>query len=140
MKRLILSIFVLILFSCGRNESHPTQFIKNKDFITIPGIFYFKSIKVVVKEFNDGSLIYGVVDSKDHVIYQQSIVETFSNYSKWILYIDDKDNIWFYTGDLQLTTVLLKVKDSKTDYVYKKIANDDIKIPSEMKEKMNTNH
>jgi len=135
MKSLILSIFVLVIFSCNSKESSQ-RFIKNDEFITVPGIFYFKSIKIEVKEFNDGSLLYGIADKKSNIIYQQNINETFSNYSKWMLYVDDKDNIWFYTGDLQLTSVLLKGNNSKTDYVYKKIIDNSIKIPEAMKKKI----
>lgn len=122
--------------SCGRNDKS-NQFLKANDFVTEAGIYYYKDSKIVVKEFKDGSLVYGVFDKRNNIIYQQSIIESFSN-SKWLIYIDLADNIWFYTSDLQLTSVLLKENGDGIDYNYKKITNDSIKIPEEMKSKINS--
>lgn len=134
MKRIIL-LMLIFIFSCDRNEKD-NQFIKNNEFISEPGVYYYKSTRIIVKEFKDGSLIYGIADKLNNIIYQQNINQSFSNNGNWAIFIDQKDNIWFYTSDLQLTTVLIKGSTANT-YTYKKIANDSADIPNEMKSKIN---
>jgi len=123
--------------SCDRNDKD-NQFVKNNEFISAPGIYYHKSTKIIVKEFKDGSLIYGIADKLNNIIYQQNINQSFSNSGNWSIFIDQKDNIWFHTSDLQLTTVLIKESTANT-YTYKKIANNSADIPSKMKSKIEVN-
>lgn len=134
MKSLILSLLLVTIFSCNSHENK-TMFIKNEEFITTTGVFYFKSIKIIVKEFEDGSLIFGIADNRSKIIYQQNINESFKN-NGWMIFIDSKDNIWFHTTDLQITSVLLKTETSRINYNYQIISNDDVKIPPKMKDKM----
>ncbi|WP_428232719.1 hypothetical protein [Flavobacterium sp.] len=130
MKKALLMVLVFIC-SCCKNDNN--QFIKDNEFISQPGNYYHKSIKIIVKEFKDGSLIYGIADLRNNIIYQQDINKSFSNNSRWVLYIDKKDNIWFHTSDLQLTSVLLK-GNLKYDYTYKRIyGNNTMPIPNEFK-------
>ncbi|WDF61673.1 hypothetical protein PQ462_09845 [Flavobacterium sp. KACC 22758] len=133
MKKLLLVLLVFIC-SCCKNDND--RFIKNNEFISEPGNYYHKTIKIIVKEFKDGSLIYGIADLKNNIIYQQEINHSFSNNSRWVLYIDKNDNIWFHTSDLQLTSVLLK-GNRKDEYVYKRINdNNTVPIPNEFKLKL----
>lgn len=133
MKKLLLVLLVFIC-SCCKNDNN--RFIKNNEFISEPGNYYHKTIKIIVKEFKDGSLIYGIADLKNNIIYQQEINHSFSNNSRWVLYIDKNDNIWFHTSDLQLTSVLLK-GNRKDEYVYKRINdNNTVPIPNEFKLKL----
>ena len=130
-------LIIILMFSCDRNEKS-NKFIKNNEFISEPGIYYHKSTKVIVKEFKDGSLIYGIADKRNNIIYQQSINQSFSDNGSWMIFIDTKDNIWFYTSDLQLTTVLVKQSETSS-YVYKKITDNNTDIPNKMKSKMEVN-
>jgi hypothetical protein len=133
MKKLLLVLLVFIC-SCCKNDND--RFIKNNEFISEPGNYYHKTIKIIVKEFKDGSLIYGIADLKNNIIYQQEINHSFSNNSRWVLYIDKNDNIWFHTSDLQLTSVLLK-GSRKDEYVYRIIHdNNTVPIPNEFKLKL----
>lgn len=131
MKRLIILI-IIFMFSCQKEDKN-NQFIKGNQFVDAPGIYYHKKIKIIIKEFNDGSLIYGIADKLNNIIYQQNINQSFSNNSNWFLFIDQNDNIWFFTSDLQLTTVLIKENET---YEYKKIAKNSNEIPNEMKTKI----
>ncbi len=119
------------MFSCNRNDNDKL-FIKNNEFISEPGVYYHKRTKIIVKEFKDGSLIYGLADKRNNIIYQQNINQSFSNNGSWMIFIDEKDNIWFYTSDLQLTTVLIKEKAEDT-YTYKKITDSSFAMPDKMK-------
>lgn len=133
MKKTLLIILIFICLCCKNDNA---QFVKNNSFISESGIYYHKAIKIIVKEFKDGSLIYGIADQRNNIIYQQNINQSFNNNSKWILYIDQKDNIWFYTSDLQLTTVLIK-GNLDNAYVYKKIdGNNTMAIPDELKSRI----
>ena len=119
------------MFSCNRNDNDKL-FIKNNEFISEPGVYYHKRTKIIVKEFKDGSLIYGLADKRNNIIYQQNINQSFSNNGSWMIFIDEKDNIWFYTSDLQLTTVLIKEKAEDT-YTYKKKTDSSFAMPDKMK-------
>ncbi len=130
MKQILLFMLVF-MFSCNRNDNDKL-FIKNNEFIFEPGIYYHKRAKIIVKEFKDGSLIYGLADKRNNIIYQQNINQSFSNNGSWMIFIDEKDNIWFYTSDLQLTTVLIKEKAEDT-YTYKKITDSSFAMPDKMK-------
>lgn len=133
MKNVILLMLIFIC-SCDRNDK-TSPFIKNNEFISKPGIYYHKTTKIIVKEFKDGSLIYGIADRQNNIIYQQNINQSFSNNGNWMIFIDNKDNIWFHTSDLQLTTVLKKESIANT-YTYKKMDNNSDDIPSEMMSKL----
>jgi hypothetical protein len=127
----ILLLMLVFMFSCNRNDNDKL-FIKNNEFISEPGVYYHKRTKIIVKEFKDGSLIYGLADKRNNIIYQQNINQSFSNNGSWMIFIDEKDNIWFYTSDLQLTTVLIKEKAEDT-YTYKKITDSSFAMPDKMK-------
>lgn len=130
MKQVIIFMMVF-MFSCNRNDKDKL-FIKNNEFIFEPGVYYHKRVKIIVKEFKDGSLIYGIADKRNNIIYQQNINQSFSNNGNWLIFVDEKDNFWFYTADLQLTTVLIN-KEVEGTYIYKKITDSDFAIPNRMK-------
>lgn len=133
-KNLPLLFFLITIISCN-NNSEKSHFVKTNDFINQVGTYYLYENKIVIKKFDNGSLIYGVADSRNRVLYQRSIFNSFSGYSNWGLYIDAKKNIWFYTSDYQEYSVLLKDSiDNK--YFYKKIDNESIEIPNEFKLKL----
>lgn len=131
----MLLILIFILLSCGRSNDNKNHFIKSYGFVNEPGIYYINTNKLVIKEFDDGSLIYCVADNRNNILYQSSLLATFSKYTTWYLYIDKKGDIWFYTGDYQRCTVLLK--DSiENKYLFKVLPNNSAEIPKELKQKI----
>lgn len=91
-------------------------------FITSPGIYRYRhadrvtgkvrAINVSVKEFKDGSTVYGVSDNRNHLLFQSSLFATFSNYQKWIIYVQNGDTIWHYNSDLQESVRLVREEHS----------------------------
>jgi len=74
-------------------------------------------------------------------IYQLSMFETFSNYQKWTLFIDENEYVWFYDCDMGHSIVLIKVEslDDEKDginYVFHDYAKEKIKLPELFKEKV----
>lgn len=107
----------LSLFSClGNSDSH---IVKNNEFIKKKGIFFFKDYIIKIKQFDDGSLIYGIFDERNKPLYQQNLSEAFNKSSKWTLYIDNSDKIWFYNSDYQIISVLYK-ESNQIIYIDKK--------------------
>ena len=129
---MFLSIF---LFFCGRQE-RKEKLMYQKGFITKPGLYVSKSVLVVIKQYNDGSLTFGVSDRKNKIIYQHSVFSSYSNNSYWFLYKDENENIWFYTSDLQDSKVLLK--DNSNNYSVHDFCRENIKLPAEVVRKNST--
>lgn len=134
-KKAFLLNILLLCFSCS-NKTDSGIRIKGDAFIDVPGLYYLKNGNIVVKEFKNGSLIYGVSDRFNKMQYQQSIFEAFSNDQFWTMYIDKDENIWYYCSDLQKLDLLHYDKKSKS-YVKSNIA--DIKMPNEFMAKLNKN-
>ncbi|WP_042720374.1 hypothetical protein [Flavobacterium sp. B17] len=114
-------ILIFCLVGCGKDDSNKINYIThNNVFINKSGEYYYKDYKILVKEFNNETLIYGVFGLlRNQCIYQQNLTATFSDYSKWTLYIDDKDSIWFYNSDRDEITVLY-YKDKQLIYEFHK--------------------
>ncbi len=93
---------------CGRKNAEKIENISaNNVFINKVGTYYYRDYIIRIKQFKDGSLIYGVFGGvRNECLYQQNLEQTFSNYSKWTFYIDDKDKIWFYNSDRNETSVI----------------------------------
>lgn len=108
---IIISLFLII--SCNKNSNYTRNnkdtgtFVKNNTFINSPGIYYFRDISIVVKEFKDNTIVYGVFDYYNKLLYQRNINNSISNYMKWTVYIDNQGQIWFYNVDYQETNVFI---------------------------------
>jgi hypothetical protein len=111
--RVFLLLFICFI-SCERNNN-ATEFVKPDSYITKPGMYYCKSMNISVKEFKDGSMIFGVSDKKNNIIYQLSIFEAFSNYQHWVLYVDINEGVWFYDADIGHTLTPKKVECLSTE-------------------------
>ncbi|MFC2559808.1 MAG: hypothetical protein ACFNVU_09885, partial [Haemophilus seminalis] len=105
------------LFSCSGNLEN--RIVKNDEFINKKGIFFFKDYIIKIKQFDDGTLIYGIFDERNKPLFQQNLSESFSGSSKWTLYIDKKDKIWFYNSDYQVVSILYK-EGGQVVYINKK--------------------
>lgn len=104
--KIIILVMFLSLFSCSGNSDN--HIVKNNEFINSKGIFFFKDYIIKVKQFDDGSLIYGIFDERSKPLFQQNLSEAFNKSSKWTLYVDNSDKIWFYNSDYQIISVFYK--------------------------------
>ncbi|MGK4568130.1 hypothetical protein [Flavobacterium sp. 3HN19-14] len=92
MKKYLIIASILILVSC-RNSDLKTQSISN-GFIKEAGLYNIHNSKkqhrnIIMKEFNDGTLIFAIRDSKNKILFQQNLNESFSKFHYWSLYVDD---------------------------------------------------
>lgn len=127
MKIKISIILALILISC-KQEKRTDGFMPNPGFIEKPGVYTSTNAVINIKKYDDGSLTFGVSNRKYKIIYQQSIFNSYSDNSYWFLYKDDKENIWFYSSDIQESKVLMK--DSLTNtYTVHDFCKENIKLP-----------
>ena len=104
--RYLFILVLLVLASCGKSDEGIS--LKHDNFITEPGTYYFSGKQLKLKEFTDGSLTFGVsLSGTNKVLYEHSMFKAFSKYQFWRLYVDDKDNIWFYDSDYHEAIVLV---------------------------------
>lgn len=109
---LIMALFLLL--GCNKNSNFTRNndketgiFIKNNTFINSPGIYFLGEISIVIKEFKDDTIVYGVFDYYNNLLYQRNINNSISNHMKWTIYVDGKRQIWFYNVDYQETNVFI---------------------------------
>lgn len=127
MKIYIALILLVVLVSYTKQE-RMSGFMPKAGFIEQPGIYTSKSAIIIIKKYDDGSLTFGVSNRKYKIIYQQSIFSSFSDNLYWFLYKDDKENIWFYSSDIQESKVL--IKDSLTNtYTVHDFCREKIELP-----------
>jgi len=109
---IILALFLII--GCNKSSNYTRnnkegkntgEFVKTNTFINSPGIYYFRDISIAVKEFKDNTIVYGVFDYYNNLLYQRNINASISNYMKWTIYVDNQGKIWLYNADYQETNV-----------------------------------
>lgn len=113
MGKITIIMVLFLLINCNknsnviRNNKDRATFVKTNTFINSPGIYYFREISIIVKEFKDNTIVYGVYDYNNNILYQRNINTSISNNMKWTIYIDNKSQIWFYNVDYQETSVFI---------------------------------
>lgn len=115
MGKITLIIALFLLVSCDKNSNFARDnndkksgvYVKRNTFINSPGLYYFNDIDILVKEFKEGTIVYGLFDLHSKLLYQRDINNSISNHMKWTIYIDDKGEIWFYNADYQETNVFI---------------------------------
>ena len=130
-------IILLAIFSITRCESQAkkTESIKS-GFITESGLYYWGlNQNVIVKNIGDGGKIFGITNENGKILYQQPINVTFSDYHSWTLYVDDKQNAYFYNGDYQESKALLW-NNAEKKYDEIDFCKNEIKLPTVFKEKL----
>ncbi|MEL1243263.1 hypothetical protein AAEO56_03220 [Flavobacterium sp. DGU11] len=132
--RILLFVTFLFLVSCS-NRGYEVSTAKGDSFINEPGRYYLKKGRLIVREFEDGTLVYGVADKFNRVQHQQSIFSPFSDHQYWIIYLDTDENVWFYCADLQQLEVVRYSQDKKA-YVYEKIEVDTV-LPKAFEKNLN---
>ncbi|GAB0156596.1 hypothetical protein CHRYSEOSP005_18620 [Chryseobacterium sp. Alg-005] len=126
--KIIIALFLLI--SCDnnsnftRNNKNRGVFIKQNTFINSPGRYYFRDLTIIVKEFKDDTIVYGVFDYYNNLLYQRNINTPISSHMKWTIYIDNQGQIWFYNVDYQETNVFI-IEEKKGTFI-----KDKNKLPS----------
>lgn len=112
---------LFLLISCKknsnttRNDHGKATFVKENTFINSPGIYYFRDISIIVKEFKDDTIIYGLSDYYNNLLYQRGINNSISANMKWTIYTDN-NKIWFYNSDYQETNVFI-IDKSKGSFI-----------------------
>lgn len=137
MRNKILYYFLLfILLGCRTNDSEMKTISSNNIFIDEVGIYNYREYVIEIKQFKDGSLIYGIFGLyKNECLYQQNLNEVFSNYSKWTFYIDNQDKIWFYNSDRDLLSVFFKGKNN--EFIFEKQKKNLPILPKELQDYIN---
>lgn len=124
MGKITLIITLFLLISCDKNSNFIRDnndkksgvFVKRNTFINSPGLYYFRDIDIVVKEFKEGTIVYGLFDLHSKLLYQRNINASISNHMKWTIYIDNQGQIWFYNADYQETNVFV-VEGEKSTFI-----------------------
>ncbi|MDR2238440.1 MAG: hypothetical protein LBE92_20120 [Chryseobacterium sp.] len=130
---IIIALFMMI--SCDknsdfmRNNKETGKFVKKNTFIDSPGIYYFRDINIIVKEFKDDTIVYGISDYYNNLLYQRNINNSISNHMKWTIYIDNQSQIWFYNTDYQEINVF--ITEGKK-YIFIKDKNKLPPLPTEL--------
>lgn len=132
--RLLIVLSIFFFFSCSNNASKVST-AKGNTFINEPGKYYLKKGNLIIREFEDGTLVYGVADKFNRVQHQQSIFSPFSDHQYWTIYLDTDENVWFYCADLQQLEVVRYSQDKKA-YVYEKIEVDTV-LPKAFEKNLN---
>ena len=127
MKIYILIIFASLVVSCSKDKQF-YEFMPQSGFVEKPGIYRSKNVIINVKKYDNGSLTFGVADRKYKIIYQQSVFSSFSDNAYWFIYKDKYENIWFYSSDIQQTTVIMK-NGSTNSYSIHNFCKEKIKLP-----------
>jgi len=103
----LITLLFLLFISCDknsnftRNDKDRAVFVKQNTLINSSGRYYFKDITIMVKEFKDDTIVYGIFDYYNKLLYQRNINASISDHMKWAIYIDDKGQVWFYNADYQ---------------------------------------
>jgi len=139
-KSILILLVSMFLNSCGNSplERHRIK----SGFISEPGIYNviqpkFQSRNIIIKEFTDESRIFAIRDSRNKVLFQQSINETFSNYHYWCLFVDENANVWFYNSDYSSTNAIIFNEKTK-QYEMKDFCEEKLILPAEFKKELDS--
>ncbi|WP_234111059.1 hypothetical protein [Chryseobacterium sp. R2A-55] len=134
MKTLLIIFTILSITRCD-NPSRKVESIKS-GFITESGTYYWgRNQNIIMKNIGDDEKIFAITTENGKILYQQPINITFSDYHKWTLYVDEKQNAYFYNGDYQETKALIW---NKTENKFNEInfCQKSISLPADFKKKL----
>ncbi|KAF2330324.1 hypothetical protein [Flavobacterium ginsenosidimutans] len=134
--RIMINIILILLFvSCNNYQlsykSIKSGFLYDDGIYTIPG----KDRNILIKELKDGSKIFAIRNSKNKILFQQSLNETFSAYHYWVLYVDKNADIWYYNSDYFSSQAVLFNKETQ-QYEMKDLCRNKIQLPLEFKKEI----
>ncbi len=122
----ILIINILFLFiSCNNKEK---VYKKQVGFVEHLGLYQFPTTNLKLSELTNGTLIFAVEDKNQNLLFQNNLFRAFSKFQKWTIYVDELENYWFHSSDLQITDVWIK---SNGNYIKHDYSIEDISPPSE---------
>jgi len=135
-KILFLHLLLLSLFiSCG----DPGLDHKNitSGFIYEDGIYSNTQQRknLLVKELKDGSLIFAIRNSRNKILFQQSLNQTFSKYHYWALYVDINFNVWYYNSDYSSSHAILFNKKTQV-YDIKDFCDAKLQLPEKFRKEL----
>lgn len=93
-----------------------------------PGLYRFPTTNLKLSELTNGTLIFAVEDKNQNLLFQNNLFRAFSKFQKWTIYVDELENYWFHSSDLQITDVWIK---SNGNYIKHDYSIEDISPPSE---------
>ncbi len=139
MKTLYL-LSIILFISCGNSELKRENI--KPGFINKPGKYNIlnpnqKHRTVILKEFKDESLILAIMDSKNKILYQQNLNESFSKYHYWCLYVDNDINIWFYNSDYGSSKAII-FNNETGSYEIKDFCETRQSLPKDFKKELKT--
>lgn len=126
MGKIILIIALFLLIGCnktsdfirGNTDSNAGLYVKSNTFINSPGIYYYRDIDIVVKQFKEGTIVYGLFSiNNNKLLYQRNINNSISNNMKWTIYVDNRNQIWFYNADYQEINVFVLKDRSGGEFI-----------------------
>lgn len=134
--RIMINIILILLFvSCNNYQlsykSIKSGFLYNDGIYTIPG----KDRNILIKELKDGSKIFAIRNSKNKILFQQNLNQTFSAYHYWVLYVDKNADIWYYNSDYLSFQAVLFNKETQ-QYEIKDICKFKLELPIEFKKEI----
>ena len=112
------------------------QWLPNGGIIKSKGTYQTKNYRIIVREFENGSLVYGVSNNKNKIIFQESILQAFSKNQYWCLFWDKDDNLWAYNSDFNSTDVWLK-KAGANAYEKNDFCELGLPLPQEFESELN---
>lgn len=128
---LLLSLFI----SCG----DPGLNYKNikSGFIDEAGIYSnpHQRKNLLVKELKDGSLIFAIRNSRNKILFQQSLNQTFSKYHYWVLYVDMNFDLWYYNSDYDSSQAIIFNKKTQV-YELKDFCYYNLQLPDEFRKEL----
>ena len=135
-KILFLHLLLLSLFiSCG----DPGLDHKNlqSGFIYEAGIYSnpHQGKNILVKELKDGSLIFAIRNSRNKILFQQSLNQTFSKYHYWALYVDINFDVWYYNSDYSSSHAILFNKETQV-YEIKDFCDAKLQLPEKFRKEL----
>lgn len=134
--RIMINIILILLFvSCNNYQlsykSIKSGFLYNDGIYTIP----VKDRNILIKELKDGSKIFAIRNSKNKILFQQNLNQTFSAYHYWVLYVDKNADIWYYNSDYLSFQAVLFNKETQ-QYEIKDLCRNKIQLPLELKKEI----
>lgn len=125
MKNILIINILFILISCGNKDK---VYRRQIGFVEQTGLYHFPTTNLKLSELTNGTLVFAIEDKNQNLLFQSSLFRAFSKFQKWRIYVDEFENFWFCSSDLQITDVWIKTDGN---YVKHNYSIENISPPSE---------
>lgn len=135
-KILFLHLLLLSLFTSCRDSGLDYKNLKS-GFIYEAGIYSnpHQRKNLLVKELKDGSLVFAIRNSRNKILFQQPLDQTFSKYHYWALYVDTNFDIWYYNSDYRSLHAILFNKETQV-YETKDFCDAQLQLPEKFRKEL----